>query len=62
MSRGAQDLPEYLVGGKDSDLQSFSYGILVGSSVKKSGQKEQNPCMPVQCEWSLHPSGLECGV
>ena len=62
VSRGAQDLPEYLVGGKDSDLQSFSYGILVGSSVKKSGQKEQNPCIPVQCEWSLHPSGLECAL
>ena len=59
MSCGAQDLLEYLVGGKDSDPAEFSYGILVCNSFRKSGQNEQNMCIPIQFEWSLHPSGLE---
>ena len=59
VSCGAQYLLEYLGGDKTQIRQSFTYGILVCSSVKKSGQNESNLCIPIQFEWSLHPSRFE---
>ena len=61
MSCGAQDLleEEAREEARTQIWQSFTYGILVCSSVKKSGQNEPNMCIPVQFERSLHPSGFE---
>lgn len=56
VSCGAQDLLEYLVGGKDSDPAGvLSMEFSVQLCQKEIGQNEQNICIPVKFEWSLHP-------